>query len=136
MEIVHGRPCSGFVLFQRWSSGRGRCVPQLILYTVYRCPVQDEKEGFFRASGFRRPPAESPSVSGVGRGAKTSGIALYARNAAGYPYSMKSIAYCVYREDEFIVAQCLNVEVSSFGSTRGEAVANLKEAVELYFEGE
>jgi len=49
---------------------------------------------------------------------------------------MRSIAYCVYREDEFFVARCLNVDVSSFGSTREEAVANLKEAVELYFEGE
>jgi predicted RNase H-like HicB family nuclease len=49
---------------------------------------------------------------------------------------MKQIAYCVYREDEFIVAQCLNVDVSSFGSTREDAVANLKEAVELFFEGE
>ncbi len=49
---------------------------------------------------------------------------------------MKSMAYCVYREDEFVVAQCLNVDVSSFGNSRAEAVANLKEAVELYFEGE
>ncbi len=49
---------------------------------------------------------------------------------------MKPIDYCVYREDEFIVAQCLNVDVSSFGGTRDEAVGNLKEAVELYFEGE
>ena len=49
---------------------------------------------------------------------------------------MKAMAYCVYREDEFIVAQCLNVDISSFGATREEAVANLKEAVELYFEGE
>jgi predicted RNase H-like HicB family nuclease len=49
---------------------------------------------------------------------------------------MKEMAYVVYREDEFYVAQCLNVDVSSFGSTRTEAVANLKEAVELYFEGE
>lgn len=49
---------------------------------------------------------------------------------------MKPIAYCVYREEEFVVAQCLNVDVSSFGSTREEAVANLKEAVELRFEGE
>lgn len=48
---------------------------------------------------------------------------------------MKTMAYCVYREDEFFVAQCLNVDVSSFGATRQEAVANLKEAVELYFEG-
>jgi predicted RNase H-like HicB family nuclease len=49
---------------------------------------------------------------------------------------MKPMAYCVYREEEFIVAQCLNVDVSSFGMTREEAIANLKEAVELYFEGE
>jgi predicted RNase H-like HicB family nuclease len=49
---------------------------------------------------------------------------------------MKQMAYVVYREEEFIVAQCLNVDVSSFGSTREEAVANLKEAVELHFEGE
>jgi predicted RNase H-like HicB family nuclease len=49
---------------------------------------------------------------------------------------MKQMAYVVYREDEFIVAQCLNVDVSSFGATRTEAVANLKEAVELYFENE
>ena len=49
---------------------------------------------------------------------------------------MKQIAYCLYREDEFHVAQCLNVDVSSFGSTREEAVVNLKEAVELYFEDE
>jgi len=44
--------------------------------------------------------------------------------------------YVIYREDEFFVAQCLNVDVSSFGSSREEAVANLKEAVELYFKGE
>jgi predicted RNase H-like HicB family nuclease len=49
---------------------------------------------------------------------------------------MKQMAYVVYREDEFLVSQCLNVDVSSFGSTRDEAVANLKEAVELHFEGE
>jgi predicted RNase H-like HicB family nuclease len=46
------------------------------------------------------------------------------------------MAYCVYREDEFFVSQCLNVDVASFGSTREEAIANLKEAVELYCEGE
>lgn len=47
---------------------------------------------------------------------------------------MKPITYCVYREDELFVAQCLNVDISSFGSNRVEAVANLREAVELYFE--
>jgi predicted RNase H-like HicB family nuclease len=49
---------------------------------------------------------------------------------------MKQMDYVVYREDEFFVAQCLNVDVSSFGSTREEAASNLKEAVELYFQDE
>lgn len=47
---------------------------------------------------------------------------------------MKAITYCVYREDELYVAQCLNVDVSSFGPTREESVCALREAVELYFE--
>jgi predicted RNase H-like HicB family nuclease len=40
----------------------------------------------------------------------------------------------VYREDEHYVAQCLNVDVSSFGDTEADALANLREALELYFE--
>jgi predicted RNase H-like HicB family nuclease len=40
----------------------------------------------------------------------------------------------VYREDEHYVAQCLNVDVSSFGDTEEEALTNLQEALELYFE--
>jgi predicted RNase H-like HicB family nuclease len=40
----------------------------------------------------------------------------------------------VYREGEHYVAQCLNVDVSSFGDTEDEALANLHEALELYFE--
>jgi predicted RNase H-like HicB family nuclease len=40
----------------------------------------------------------------------------------------------VYHEGQHFVAQCLNVEVSSFGDTEAEALANLQEALELYFE--
>lgn len=40
----------------------------------------------------------------------------------------------VYREGEHYVAQCLNIDVSSFGDTEAEALANLQEALELYFE--
>ncbi len=40
----------------------------------------------------------------------------------------------VYREGEHYVAQCLNVDVSSFGDTESEALDNLQEALELYFE--
>ncbi len=46
---------------------------------------------------------------------------------------MRTIKYCVYKEPPYYVAQCLNVDVSSFGNTNEEAVENLKEAVELYF---
>ena len=47
---------------------------------------------------------------------------------------MKPIKFCVYKEAPHYVAQCLNVDVSSFGDTVESAIANLKEAVELYFE--
>ncbi|OGD65877.1 hypothetical protein A3F08_00100 [Candidatus Berkelbacteria bacterium RIFCSPHIGHO2_12_FULL_36_9] len=40
----------------------------------------------------------------------------------------------VWKEGKYFVAQCLNVEVSSFGKTRKEALCNLEEALELYFE--
>jgi len=40
----------------------------------------------------------------------------------------------IWKEGKFYVAQCLNVEVSSFGKTKKEALDNLKEALDLYFE--
>jgi len=40
----------------------------------------------------------------------------------------------VWKEGKYYVAQCLNVEVSSFGNTKKEALENLQEALELYFE--
>ena len=39
----------------------------------------------------------------------------------------------VWKEGKYYVAQCLNVDVSSFGKTKKEAVANLNEALDLYF---
>jgi len=40
----------------------------------------------------------------------------------------------VWKEGKQYVAQCLNVDISSFGKTKKEALANLNEALELYFE--
>ncbi len=40
----------------------------------------------------------------------------------------------VWKEGKYYVAQCLNVDVSSFGKTKNEAIQNLNEALELYFE--
>lgn len=49
---------------------------------------------------------------------------------------MKEISYIIYEEGRYYVAQCLNVDVSSFGETIDDAINNLKEAVELYLEDE
>ena len=49
---------------------------------------------------------------------------------------MRNLKYVVYQEDTYFVSQCLNVDVASFGETIDEAVRNLKEVVELYFENE
>jgi len=40
----------------------------------------------------------------------------------------------IYKEGKYYVAQCLNVDVSSFGKNKEEALTNLQEALELYFE--
>lgn len=40
----------------------------------------------------------------------------------------------VYKEGKYYVAQCLDVDISSFGETEKEALDNLKEALELYFD--
>ena len=47
---------------------------------------------------------------------------------------MKTIHYTLYREDADFVAQCIDCDVSSFGATEVEALANLREAVELHLE--
>ncbi len=40
----------------------------------------------------------------------------------------------VWKEGKHYVAQCLNIDVSSFGKTKKEALGNLDEALALYFE--
>jgi predicted RNase H-like HicB family nuclease len=45
-----------------------------------------------------------------------------------------AIKFYVYKEEPYYVAQCINVDVSSFGQSIEEAIANLKEAVALYLE--
>lgn len=45
-----------------------------------------------------------------------------------------SLKLIIWKEDKYFVAQCLNIDVSSFGKTKKETLNNLKEALELYFE--
>lgn len=47
------------------------------------------------------------------------------------PYKIK---YEVYPEDGIFVARCLDIDVASDGDTEEEALENLREAIELYFE--
>lgn len=47
---------------------------------------------------------------------------------------MVNLEHIVWKEGQHFVAQCLNVDVSSFGESKEEALANLNEVLELYFE--
>jgi predicted RNase H-like HicB family nuclease len=40
----------------------------------------------------------------------------------------------VWRDGNWYVSQCLEVDIASQGETQDEALANLKEALELHFE--
>lgn len=40
----------------------------------------------------------------------------------------------VWQEGDWFVAQCLEVDVASQGETQEEALANLREALQLHFE--
>jgi predicted RNase H-like HicB family nuclease len=40
----------------------------------------------------------------------------------------------VWREENWYVSQCLEVDIASQGETEEEALANLKEALNLHFE--
>jgi predicted RNase H-like HicB family nuclease len=47
----------------------------------------------------------------------------------------RTYRYVVFEQDGAFVAQCLDVDVASEGDNEVEALAALKEALELYFEG-
>ena len=40
----------------------------------------------------------------------------------------------VWKEGNYYISQCLEVDVSSFGKTKKQALAMLQDALELYFE--
>ena len=48
-----------------------------------------------------------------------------------FKVSLKNV---VWKEGKSYVSQCLNVDVSSFGKTKKEALKNLDEALNLYFD--
>ncbi|HEX3778141.1 MAG TPA: type II toxin-antitoxin system HicB family antitoxin [Pseudonocardiaceae bacterium] len=46
----------------------------------------------------------------------------------------RTFTAAVHQEEDWYVAQCLEVDVASQGHTTSEALRNLSEAVELYLE--
>lgn len=46
----------------------------------------------------------------------------------------RKLSYVISEEGGVFVARCLDIEVASDGQTAQEAVANLREALDLYFE--
>jgi predicted RNase H-like HicB family nuclease len=46
----------------------------------------------------------------------------------------RSFAATVWREGDWYVSQCLELDVASQGESEEEALANLREALELHFE--
>ena len=48
----------------------------------------------------------------------------------------QQIPALVWKEDNLYVAKAVEVEIASQGKTKNEALVNLKEALELYFEDE
>ncbi|MEK7528720.1 MAG: type II toxin-antitoxin system HicB family antitoxin [Patescibacteria group bacterium] len=40
----------------------------------------------------------------------------------------------VWKDGKYYVSQCLNVDIASYGKTKKQALDNLDEALELYFE--
>lgn len=47
---------------------------------------------------------------------------------------MRQFQVSVWLEDDIFVAQCLEVDIASQGATGEEALSNLREALELFFE--
>lgn len=49
---------------------------------------------------------------------------------------MKQLHAVTWKEDKWFVAKAVEVEIASQGHTQKEALNNLREALELYFEDE
>ncbi|MDO8610360.1 MAG: type II toxin-antitoxin system HicB family antitoxin [bacterium] len=48
----------------------------------------------------------------------------------------KTLSALIWKEGKLYVAKCNEIELASQGKTRKEALINLKEALELYFQDE
>lgn len=66
---------------------------------------------------------------------KSSSAELFATRTQCQNKAMKRpFAASVWKEGDWYVAQCLELDIASQGETEAEALTNLQEALELYFE--
>jgi predicted RNase H-like HicB family nuclease len=76
-----------------------------------------------------------PSATADGRRKQLQRPAIRSSTVSGMGESRTlRLTASVTHEDEWYVARCLEVEVTSQGDTVEQALANLREALELYFE--
>jgi len=52
------------------------------------------------------------------------------------PLSSRSLHAIVWQEDDLFVSKCVELEIASQGQTEKEAITNLEEAIDLFFENE
>ena len=45
----------------------------------------------------------------------------------------RDMSFVVWREGNWFIAQCLDIDIASQGHTENEAIENLREALELHF---
>lgn len=82
---------------------------------------------FVTSSGQARRPTRAATRAGPGRSWR---LARYPRNVD----QVRTLTAAVSKDGSWFVARCLEIEVASQGETIDEALANLREALELYFE--
>ena len=73
------------------------------------------------------------SLCALGPNAAAAGVSSPSALCDNLPMK-RPFAATVWREGKWYVSQCLEVDVASQGETEEEALANLKEALELHFE--
>jgi predicted RNase H-like HicB family nuclease len=56
------------------------------------------------------------------------------RQIDGTRSMIRNFTAAITREDKWIVAQCIEIDVASQGRTEAEAMRNLREAIALHFE--
>lgn len=72
-------------------------------------------------------------------GRRASSTIAYHGTTERYPGEIpmtRTLTAAVHQEEDWFVARCLELDVASQGESLDEALANLREAVELYLEQE